>query len=397
MATLVFNTGFEHGTVQAVGSTSAGIATGAGNLIGSTTGSASFDASAARSGSYGLLAPPSSYVTTVSTLGSSLVVRFYFRIDQAPSIAGRILRITSNLDVYITTSRFVEVRNAVGAVEFTGTNALTVNTWYRLDVKSDSATDVWSVQVTDASGTVMESVTDDAYGTAVGNAGSLLIGNIDAATMTVHVDDVAVSATMADFPLGAGYGGALLPASLTLASSGVFVQNATATAIGTGDSTLIDDVPMDETTSFIRQTTGSSTQPGGSTKVNFVNASADTIQGVRAMVAYGAASTASNAWRMWVAANGVDTYLHGSSSTQPAIAAVGPVYAAVMVANGGVAWTDAMLDALQIFFGTGGGTDVNPVPRFNNALLEVDYAEAVAARPPLPRVSLQAVQRSAVF
>ncbi len=420
MPTLIYNTGFEHGVHSA--GVSASLVSPQTGLFSSAGSSFSIAAGAARSGSYGLRLAPSgtggglqSVTTSTVSTGLISVGRFYFRVASSPTPAGGYIPFLALYEPtgaqYITSFQYdtdtqtISVRRGVGAANYVPGVAINLDQWYRIDFWVDcNVANAWKMKwqidgVTQANpnadtanyssvSPVPASQFQLRYGSYYGNA----------LTCQIDIDDVAFSGTFADYPLGAGYSAAILPSSLTLHSTGVFVQDASATVITTGDWARLDDAPIGETTDYIRQTTGSAAPTTGHPQVGFSNTVTDVINGVRAISQYGAAATGANASRQWVTANAVDTYLHGAAATQPTIGALGPVYATNQVSNGLIAWTDDHLDGLLIRFGTGGGTDVNPVPRYDAFMLEVDYVETppppFVARRPL--VIPQSVRRASV-
>lgn len=326
-----------------------------------------------------------------ATWGATTVLRVYFRLTGAlPSTAFSEVNLFSIVGHADFNSLYVSYHMSSGCLilgpnvggSIVGTTVLAVDTWYRLDL-------IWNYAVSGSYGFYINGVLQ-------GSGISSITGDGTPPTQlrwgwqgtdvvaTIDFDDLRIDDDAATFPLGAGYGGILTASTLTLASSpAVFVKDSGTTPIDTGDWLRLDDIPMSEGASFVRQTTGSSTQPGGSVTLGFSHTNTDTINAVTAVASYGAAGSAGNNSRQWVTANGVSTYIHGSASAQPTIGAAGPLYSRVPVSNGGVAWTDAMLDAATLRFGSGGGTDVNPVPRYNNFILEVDYsAPSGKAGPP---------------
>lgn len=381
MPTLVYNTGFEHGVDTGGATSSANLVSPQVGLFSSQGSSAVPLGGAARTGSYGLTLFASAatvFPTSIAQYGGSAqvaVVRFYMNIVTMPTGSAPIEVLgTNSMKIRLTTAGVLELRGGTsgGSAIDTGPT-LSTDVWYRVEVRVDASgtthTLAWSVDGTDEgtgltiTGQAATAQTFVKYG---GGGGNPVTGQIS-------IDDVAVSATSGDYPLGAGYGAILVPDELTL-GSGTYVRDASSTAIDTSDWARLDDIPMSETSSYIRNTGGTSAPP----KAGFTNTSPDTINGVRAIAAYSAAGTqASNVRIAAVVNNGIWTYLHGSSSTQPSVGSTSTCYACVQVlTSGGTPWTDTLLDATHIEFGTGDGSDVNPVPRYNNFALEVDYVAA---------------------
>lgn len=377
MPTLIYNTGFEHGVPSATTSPAGKpLSTTATSAVASTLDSP-------RSGSYHLRCANSGGATSLwsyqhATTSQLHVGRFGFKWVSPTTLTARTCifnqNASSGLGLFLNTSGQIEVVNMAAPTTVLATSsALTRGTYYRIDFRNNTSTSahVYDVRI---DGVSLYSGTGGGSATAFVNALNFGCSVAQTAAHIFCFDDVAMSRTTGDFPLGDGYGGVVRPSSLTLHTVGVFVQDATATAITTGDWARLDDADLTSTTDYIRQTTGSSDLTNGHPTVGFSNTATDAINGVRAILAYNAAGTQANTYRAWVRANSVDSYLHGSASTQPSIGVTALGYSSEQVANSGAAWTDAMLDGTVFRFGTGGGTDVNPIPATHAIILEVDYA-----------------------
>jgi hypothetical protein len=384
--TLVYNTGFEHGVLAPA--VQAGIAGDQRAWLAVGAGTPALDGTGARSGSYGWRrTDANAYNIFNHPTASTVVGRIYFNVSALPA-AGSFASVWGHATSSSSATRFgfYYDRDAgtirAHATEASATHlssgigasaAVTPGTWHRLDYRIVSTGATWNIDwQLDGGSTISTSF----VGTAAVSWNSGLVGghiNGNLNTTALYIDDVAISATSADFPLGAGYGGSMRPSSLTLHTNGTFVQNATATAITTGDWALVDDVPpLTSTADYIRQT-AQNTTTAGHPYVGFNHSNTDTINGVAAY--FGANSTANqgNTARIWAVANGVDTYLYGRAAANASVGATALRVSGAQLANGGVAWTDAMLDALIIRFGTGSGTDVTPNPQFQFFFVEIDY------------------------
>lgn len=404
MPTLTFNTGFEHGVGESGKESHGKLASP--SLVfpqrplyydftdgGGSSGPCVLQAGSARSGAYGLNVSSGSkgvgwaeleHTTHQTNVG---VYRVYFRFVGSVPDDGKVIFRARDLNraydiriAYDSTSGCGEVWIG-GVAQGVGSTVLSAGTWYRLDVRwtATSATHTVDWQINGVAQT-----SRSAGGLTGTDPRSVQLGHGlggGSATYNVDFDDLAVSATSSDYPLGPGVGGLLLPSSLALHSVGTFVQSGTQNAITTGDWALVDEIPMDEITTYIRQTVGSSDLTNGHPTIGFSNTDGRPINGVQAIAAYAAESTSANTMRMWARANSVDTYLHGSSSTQPTVGVdrdlATRAFSTMQVDNGGVAWTDAMLDNTVIRFGTGAGTDASPAPDWFNFALEVDYSSAI--------------------
>ncbi len=386
MATLIYNTGYEHGIFSSVSSASL-VSPQTGLFTTASTGGVTVGAEHAHTGNYGIGISASGAASLARTAivgtGNNSVHRFYVRFNSFTGFQ-RFWHATHGTTAFSMNFSGSEghIYAMVAGAQLGGTYSITTGTWYRIDVRvQGGATGTFDVNINDT--VLLSGATGTFSATPLA---SIELGTSNPGTFDLSFDDVAVSATSADFPLGPGYGQGIKPKfpGLTLHSSGTFVRDATATVITADDYTRLDDDPMGQTTDYIRQTGGSSTQPGGSVGVNFgtQETPANAANGVRAIAQYTAAGTQANNSRIWAAAQGVNTYLHGSASTQPTIGSTSQCFSTVQVANGGLSWTDARVDGVQIFFGSGGGTDVNPIPAYHAFMLEVDWPLESDPEPP---------------
>lgn len=123
---------------------------------------------------------------------------------------------------------------------------VTTGQWYRIDTKIDVSANPWSVDV-------------QVNGVACGNASRAIgaaptnqisLGSNTVQTFDIYFDDILVSQTLADYPLGAGSVNHFVPTSdgthnvagandFEFSATGTDITNATTTAFQ-----LIDDVPL---------------------------------------------------------------------------------------------------------------------------------------------------------
>lgn len=377
MPTLVYNTGFESGYAGANASpANKPISAAANAAIASTLDSPITGTYHLRCSNSG--GSTSTWSYTLATTAQIHVIRFKFKWVLPNVLSARTCIFNQNssigLGLFLNTSNQIEVVNMAAPTTVLATSAaLTQGQVYRFDLRNNVSTSAHTYDV-QIDGTTLYSGTGG--GSASGNVNAITLGCSVAQSgqHTFCYDDLAVSRTTGDFPLGDGYGGVLRPSSLVVATTGTFTRETSATAIDSTDWARIDDTDITTTSDFIRQTAGSSNLTTGHPVVGFSHSNTDTINGVRAILAYAASANQACNYRAWVTANSVESYLHGSSSTQPTIGQTALGYSTEQVANGGVAWTDAMLDGLTFKFGTGGGTDASPNPYTHGFLLEIDYA-----------------------
>jgi hypothetical protein len=189
-------------------------------------------------------------------------------------------------------------------------------------------------------------------------------------TFTFHFDDLAISSTAGDYPIGNGYGVLLaVNASGTHSISTGAFQDDGANAITAGETTshtkLEESTP--DSTSWVRQTTGTG---GAADYLEYALANtsgSDTPQFVRCAVFDSTAGggAANGSWK-----------LHDSTDTAGSTAASATFnYREVRLATragGAGSWTNGAIDALTVRVGFSGVTVTNSI-RLSYAVLEVDY------------------------
>jgi hypothetical protein len=160
---------------------------------------------------------------------------------------------------------------------------------------------------------------------------------------------------------------------------------------------IIDDVPMSEITTYIQQSTIGA---GNYAEVAFADAPTTemgTINAISAILAYSASSatntnlaetrirrgdgTPTDVLGLGAAGTGANGAQTTAVGTGWDMSDTGPIYKAALVplsANGTdyIGWTIPLLNALLLRVGF--GTDVTPVPRWGNIILEVDIATPLA-------------------
>lgn len=219
------------------------------------SGAATYTTSAPLSGSRSLRCAPTASADglagTATTYGAAGSLVFRFRVNfttlpnnttciasgAASSIAGAYFN-PADSKIYAGTGTA-----ALGA---TGVSVTTGVTYY-IDVRVNVSASPWLVDV---------SVNGSACGqrssalSAEGNAHGINLGFLHSCTADALFDDVVVSATSADFPIGDGYVNEFIPTAdgtHNVAGGNDFERSATGTDIAVGTTTafqLIDDVPL---------------------------------------------------------------------------------------------------------------------------------------------------------
>lgn len=249
MATPVFCCGAECGQL----STGAGV----GEHWVSAAAAVSFSTTTVRSGARSLRLNPSAAASNVTVCAlpsyARLVGRFYLQFASLPTadqvICGTQGTVaTANVRFKQSDSKlYAGVGTTLGA---TGVS-VTTGIWYRIDFDFNvtAGNDTSDVQV-DGTACGQASATGSTGSTTTGP----IFGNSIANTFDLFIDDVVLSQTAADYPLGAGHVDHFVPTAdgtHNVAGTNDFERGGTGTDIlnATTDAyLLIDDVPLDDTT-----------------------------------------------------------------------------------------------------------------------------------------------------
>lgn len=190
---------------------------------------------------------------TVASFGVGLlIVRFRLRFTTLPSVSGfNILHLGSNTG----TGVFLGASNTItsSANGSTGSGGIVVvsGVVYAIDVKIDKRTNPWTADV-QVNGVPCSQATSGVAGST--SAEQILIGTQQgfgtAITADILFDDVLISTTEADYPIGPGFVDPFVPTAdgtHNIAGVGDFERGNTAVDILNATTTafqLIDDVPM---------------------------------------------------------------------------------------------------------------------------------------------------------
>jgi hypothetical protein len=135
---------------------------------------------------------------------NKLVVRFYIRFATLPNSTTQLFD-NSAVGVFFQSSD-----NKIYAGGFSGSNQLgatgisvTTGQWYRIDLKIDSSANPWLIDVT-VDGVACGQLSFATGASSVGS-GSIRMGNpISSTTMDAFYDDIIISTTEGDYPIGEG-------------------------------------------------------------------------------------------------------------------------------------------------------------------------------------------------
>jgi len=354
--TPVWLTGFEHGAVSASG----------GGLFTAVTGVGSVtDGTVKRSGGYSLRVVAALASSSVSRTVSSpsLVARFAIRLDALPLVDVSELvsfgaSTGSRLALrYVAATQRLALRIGAGA-DVPASSTVTAGTWYVIDlrytVNANPRTADWRIDgaaQTAASGAeaVAASVSQVRFGSGV-----------SADAYTVNLDDVLVSGTSADYPIGDGQVLALRPDGMGVDSGPASFTHDDGSAVGASTYLRLDDDPLTSTTDQVRQITNAGS---AYLELTFGNTTADCLSGLAGVVAYHAGGSSANAGKTSIFDGPTERVLFSGDMSETGLS-----YRSAVVAPAGASWTKAALNGAVARIGY--STDTTSQPYWDGLLLE---------------------------
>lgn len=393
MPSLIIATGAERGTHL-------GLATGnaaaryADTTFGTLGTNVELVAAAARSGNYGFRLTASagtanfSYTNSANngTLGTAqvLVVSFWFRFPTLPSGNATIFEdfgTAGGNDAFIRYNGSSGILEGIFGATVVSGPSISANTWYQVDalVRHDTNphTMDWRVDGAAQTQVSLSAAAEDIFRSGWGNSSG-------SQTSTLHVDDVVVSTTAADYPLGGHKVVQLIPDTGGTATQ-IGTANATArfTANGTLDTTFssanilaaLSEVPptIGATASGIHQRTSGSGNAANIPMSTYTLQSGESVSGVRVVV---------TGWAATTTANNLGIRTHNGTTETTVFATADPNFDNSTTAPASVCKmatladfdTQAELDAMAVRIGY--STDVSPVPGAHAIYAEVAVLES---------------------
>lgn len=363
-------TGFEYGVATPVVS-------GTG-ICDVKTGSPTIVSGTAHSGSYSLMIGTAAATTNIgwSASGTVNVGVFYFMWHTIPSGTASVARLTvaAGASPYImfdpaATALFPRITN-----DGSRTAALAADTWYRIDYYGNCGLGTTTLDMQLNGTAVTQQTLAQSATTFNGNYWGWTQSG--AVSGQVFYDDIIVSATVADYPIGAAEVVGLSPSSdgthVTSANTiefqdGTDVANGTAT---TNAYTAVNTVPMGGTTSYLRQA-GTGTYYA-ELKLNSTQTS---IIGAAAMLAYrSSTTTADNGACYIINGAGATTTVWGNPTTRSDYSETSTFYKQVVMTN---PITSATINDYK--WRCGNSSDVTPNPWWLDLMLEVAYTPSSGA------------------
>lgn len=365
MTTLVYIQGFEHGVWSSNGAGIINSIVGAGSSIDSIT---------KRTGNYSLKVLPAGVaqqlIFNMPASNTIMVGRFYVYFQTMPSDDTIIAWTTPNAGttlwiMYNAGTGNLGVSNGGESVDF---GAVTTGTWYRVDFRADCSANPHTIVAKLDGGT--EQTTNKAQ--AASTWKFFIFGCGIEVTGEWYFDDMVLSCTSGDYPIGAGAVECLLPGSDGTHNAGTNTMERQDGADIGGTVTaynLINTVPMGGTVSYIRQATNGTANYA---EINFADTAQTTIQGGMAVLAYRAASaTADNGACIIIDEDTTQTTVWGSPTSLADYSESSTFYKSAALPNPAGGWDATAVNALKTRLGYSG--DTNPNPWWLDMIVEIAY------------------------
>lgn len=380
------------GTVSAVGTRHFSSVTGTAPTVSTTTFNSA--GGGLRSFRFNPTAATSFLTHTFATaIGSpaTMVGRFYVRFATLPSATTGLVFGAVYFHQPSSTLRGGE---SAGATASAGA-AVTTGVWYRVDFKRVfNTTTTADIQVDGVAQTQYSAASSAAP------ASQIFFGLADSCTADVFIDDLVVSGTSGDYPIGAGSVAGLYPSAdgahgggWATGTFGKSTSGATNAANTDTDIWSSLDNPLVSTAAgaWVSDLTGTVT----TNYVNFVfgdlPAGASTVNGAMFVITLHCASTTASNHDFALA----DSTAGASASLLTGAFNVSTITIPIVVRNtdrAGSAWTPTLVNDARFRFSS---TDSNPDVYLDGVCMEVDYV-AVAAIPNKIVMVGQALNRAAV-
>lgn len=382
MPTPVLIDGFEHQTLSTAG-------TGIWSAV-SNAGAITIDTTNKRTGTAALRVAEDGVTATwiAKAINSQVVVgSLYLRLTATPSTSSTVLSFTGTAsapDFRVNTSGIIRATIG-GSSAVDGPNIVDGN-WHRLDFRistnSTTYTIEWAVDGTTQTTSSLSGQTATAMTT-------VRFGGVAASTATCWYDDVVLSYTSGDHPIGAHKVLALVPNADGTNSGGT---NFTLTG-GSTNWEVLDEWPAD-TTTYIAQTTNSGTSYR---EVEFADTTETTIWGVHGYLAYFAAGTSANNGTTRIVDSGGTTLTNIFSGDMSESSLF---YKAAIITAPTGGWSQTNLNGVRGRIGF--STDASPNPRWSALMLQYAVPEAgnvtiIAPIATATAASLASTQRSTLL
>jgi hypothetical protein len=359
-------TGFEHGLAT--------ISANGGGLADAITGTPVVQSTIVHSGSYALkLDASATNAVTKNISGTMLVGRLYFYYEALPTNDAMILRVGCASGAYCYFHYRPEDTPDHFYCGFNGNASDTASSitpvtgqWYRLDFRIDVSSNPYTVSW-QIDGTAQ---TQHSYAAAATTLSTFNLRTGTGLAQIVYHDDVILSATSGDYPIGVGSIEGLRPTSDGTHNAGAnVIEDNDGNDIGA--VTAYDHLSKDPFSSslgtYIKQ---SATGTGNYAEVNFADTSLSTIQGARALLQYRSSGTNANEGGCIVIdEDATETTVWGDPTTRADYSESSMFYKSAILPTPSGGWDAAAINALKARIGYSNG--VADVPYWCALLIEV--------------------------
>lgn len=318
-------------------------------------------------------------IDTLLTAGYYYVVRAYIRFDTLPNSTITLIPFGVFLGNYCGLAwdnATGQIRGwATGPIFSAGGVAPTVGRWYLVDMKIDAHANPWTIDVS-IDGVALGQVTK---ATAASTFNSIIFGNTTAAIADYFLDDIVVTQTLADFPLGPGHVEPKSPNadgthSFTAGDFRYGDAGANVATSATDVNTYLDEVPVGSGTlasDSIEQIVARTT---AYIEVKFPTTTTRIPRGLEVLTAHHESGTGNHGQTHKLRDNNGATedvfYVIANAAGSTSQRFARKCYATI---PGGGAWTNTAFNNLVYRFGFSG--DVNPIPKSDGVLLEVEFSD----------------------
>lgn len=354
--TPVWMTGFEHGVTPVTGSGLSAYGTGA-----------AVDSTVKRTGSYSVKLTPAAGVTAYAgpTVGGTTgVMRLAIRFPTLPSANVAQLAMLYPNDAVILQLGYRASDQKLtlswnGASPVASATAITAGTWYVIDMRARVGVSPrigdWAIN-----GVSQTSVTSAQAASTLAVA---LLGSLNGTDVySANYDDVAVSQTSGDYPIGDGHINALAVDGVgTHNNPGNFTEDGGG-AIGATTWNRLDEVPMTSTADYVQQTANSSTSYLSFT---FADPADTCIRAVSAVLAYHAGGSPADNGKTSLLDGSTERVVYSGDMSETALS-----YKQAVIAPASAPWTQTAVKGLTARVGF--STDTNPNPFWDGLLLEYE-------------------------
>ncbi|HSH58933.1 MAG TPA: type II secretion system protein [Acidimicrobiales bacterium] len=359
--TPVWLSGMEHGVASSSG----------GGLLNQVVGSVTADSTVARNGTYSLKVAPSGATNNYAlvSLGTpnQMVASFSIRFPSLPTASADLFQVVAGsapnarLRYNASTGKLAV---SWGGGDIDGGVTVAPGTWYHLDLRVTLTSPrliEWRVN-----GAAQPQLSNSGSSTNVASVAFGLYSGATAQTWTAHYDDMVVSSTSSNYPIGDMRVLGLRPDGMGAHNIEANFLNDDGTAVNANSFTRLRDDPMTSTTDFIQQS-GISGFGTAYINLNFADTSETCIKAVSSVVAYHSGGTVSN--------NGKTSIFDGSTERvvySGNMAGTGLQYRSLLVTPASSSWTQAAVNGLTARIGY--STDTVPRPYWDALALEVAAA-----------------------